>query len=554
MSFILRRSAMSVFAAAAVAGFAFSPQVMAGATSPPPSVPEQAPQVIETTIPQAPAVPSSTQSAAPTPSSPSTSTEPDSDPGAPGDASSNSSSRPESSPSLPSTRGDASIVPDAPGKRLAPAAVAAGCQTYPPTSFQVCGRIRDKYNQTGGPTGFLLFPKSNELTNPGNTGKRSEFLGGNIYWSAATDAHPVAHEFLTKWGEKGYESGYMKYPTTDEIVLADGVNRRQEYQGGQIYWAAGIGAHTIQGAILDKWKAMGAEGSYLGFPTSDEKVAPDGKGRYNTFQHGSMYWSPTTGAHAVSGEIMQKWADAGYEAGQYGYPTNDQTSPDDGVTVKQTFKGGTITAAGPKVVELAGKMPGATPQQVLDDANRAIQGTSADLKDAVASALEEIAEYASGGPGNGQREAIPTGRATGDLVVSNSDTLGVPHGHTGIYVSATESVHAFNAERGTILIQSNDSQSGELFEPAQRTVDASGPLRSAAAAWARTRIGSGYNFNFAFNKRDWKPGEVGTYNCSQLVWGAYMNASNGQFDLDANGGYGVYPKNIINSPKVHEYQ
>lgn len=41
------------------------------------------------------------------------------------------------------------------------AAVAAGCQIYPPTTFQVCGAIRDKYNQMGGPTSFLLFPKSN---------------------------------------------------------------------------------------------------------------------------------------------------------------------------------------------------------------------------------------------------------------------------------------------------------------------------------------------------------------------------------------------------------
>jgi hypothetical protein len=219
-------------------------------------------------------------------------------------------------------------------------AVAAGCQTYPPTTFQVCGRIRDKYNQTGGPAGFLLFPKSNELTNPGNTGKRTEFVGGNIYWSAATDAHPVAHEFLTKWGEKGYESGYLKYPTTDEIVLSDGTSRRQEYQGGSIYFAFGIGAHTIQGSIRDKWRAMGAENGALGFPTSDEMVTPDGKGRYNTFQHGSIYWSPTTGAHAVSGIILAEWALANYEQGTYGYPTSDQYTNAGGHA--QDFQGGTI--------------------------------------------------------------------------------------------------------------------------------------------------------------------------------------------------------------------
>lgn len=177
-------------------------------------------------------------------------------------------------PSASKAPGSSTSVPPtvAPGRRQAPAALTVGCQTYPPTSFEVCGRIKDKYNQTGGPTGFLLFPKSNELTNPGNTGKRTEFLGGNIYWSAATDAHPVAHEFLTKWGEKGYETGYLKYPTTDEIVLAQQGGRRQEYTGGSIYWAPLTGAHTIQGAIKDKWATLGAQAGYLGFPDSDEKT------------------------------------------------------------------------------------------------------------------------------------------------------------------------------------------------------------------------------------------------------------------------------------------
>lgn len=220
------------------------------------------------------------------------------------------------------------------------AAVAAGCQIYPPTTFQVCGAIRDKYNKMGGPTSFLLFPKSNELTNPGNTGKRSEFIGGNIYWSAATGAHPVAHEFLFKWGDHGYETGFLKYPKTDEIVLSDGVSRRQEFQGGHIYWSPATGAHSIQGLIYDKWKALGAETGVLKFPTSDEIVAPDGKGRFTTFQGGAIYWSPTTGAHPVYGPLYLFWAHFGYEAGSFGYPTGDPVYTGDNVS--QQFQRGTL--------------------------------------------------------------------------------------------------------------------------------------------------------------------------------------------------------------------
>lgn len=222
------------------------------------------------------------------------------------------------------------------------AQAAAGCQIYPPTSFQVCGVIRDKYNQMGGPTSFLLLPKSNELTNPGNTGKRSEFVGGNIYWSTATGAHPVAHEFLFKWGDHGYETGFLKYPKTDEIVLSDGVSRRQEFQGGHIYWSPLTGAHSIQGLIYDKWQAFGAEQGVLRFPTSDEIVAPDGKGRFTTFEGGSIYWHPSTGAHVVSGDILDQWADAGYERSEYGYPTGEAVAGDEPNSRTQTFQNGTL--------------------------------------------------------------------------------------------------------------------------------------------------------------------------------------------------------------------
>ncbi|MGW0455988.1 LGFP repeat-containing protein [Gordonia sputi] len=214
------------------------------------------------------------------------------------------------------------------------------CQTYPPTAFQVCGVIRDKYNQMGGPASFLLYPKSNELTNPGNTGKRSEFVGGNIYWSTATGAHPVAHEFLFKWGDHGYERGFLKYPKTDEIVLSDGVSRRQEFQGGHIYWSVATGAHSIQGLIYDKWQAMNAETGVLGFPTTDEIVTPDGKGRYNTFQGGAIYWSPTTGAHPVYGPLYLFWGSLGFEAGTFGYPTGDPVYT--GNNVSQEFEHGTL--------------------------------------------------------------------------------------------------------------------------------------------------------------------------------------------------------------------
>ncbi|MFC4603503.1 LGFP repeat-containing protein [Rhodococcus kronopolitis] len=197
-----------------------------------------------------------------------------------------------------------------------------GCENYWPTDWNVCGAIRDKYNALGGPLSFLLLPTSHELVNPDGFGRRSHFANGPIYWSAATGAHPVVNVFHQKWGEKGWEGGFLGYPKTDEVVLNGG--RLQDFQGATIYWTVLTGAHPVGGAIRDRWAQTGWEGGWLGWPTEDELVVGhNGEGRMNRFQNGVIYWSPATGAHSVRGDILTQWALAGYEKSTYGYPTNE---------------------------------------------------------------------------------------------------------------------------------------------------------------------------------------------------------------------------------------
>lgn len=51
-----------------------------------------------------------------------------------------------------------------------------------------------------------------------------------------------------------------------------------------------------------------------------EKVCPDGRGRYAEFEHGSIYWTPTTGARPVPQNLMVTWAELDFERGPLGYP------------------------------------------------------------------------------------------------------------------------------------------------------------------------------------------------------------------------------------------
>lgn len=221
------------------------------------------------------------------------------------------------------------------------------CRPYWPTNFQVCGEIRLKYDSLGGSTSFLGPPSANDVANPDNYGRRQTFWNGPIYWSPATGAHPVVNSFLNRWGVHQYESGWLKYPTTDEIVLPDG-GRRQEFQQGAIYVAFqnAIGSAIANGPLRDKYNSVGGlapGGTLLGYLIEDHKrTLPDGQGQMARFQNGVIYWSPNTGAHTVLGGILTKWSQRGYEGGALGYPTSDGLINADGVGQRQEFQNAAI--------------------------------------------------------------------------------------------------------------------------------------------------------------------------------------------------------------------
>lgn len=100
----------------------------------------------------------------------------------------------------------------------------------------------------------------------------------------------------------------------------------------------------VIGAIRDKWMSLGGSQSFLGEPLTDELVCPDGVGRFNHFQGGSIYWTPNTGAHFVIGLIRDAWASQGWETGSLGYPRTDElvTEGTAGQGRHSIFEGGEI--------------------------------------------------------------------------------------------------------------------------------------------------------------------------------------------------------------------
>ncbi len=134
------------------------------------------------------------------------------------------------------------------------------------------------------------------------------------------DAFAVYGDILIKYNALGGSGGVLGAPLTDETGTPDGVGRYNHFEWGSIYWTPQTGAQAVWGDIRARWAELGWELGFLGYPVTDETGTPDGRGRYNHFEGGSIYWTPETGAHEVSGMIRDKWAALGWERSCLGYP------------------------------------------------------------------------------------------------------------------------------------------------------------------------------------------------------------------------------------------
>ncbi|MGN5237872.1 MULTISPECIES: alpha/beta hydrolase-fold protein [unclassified Rhodococcus (in: high G+C Gram-positive bacteria)] len=161
-------------------------------------------------------------------------------------------------------------------------------------------------------------------------GSVQDFRHGRVFSSGST-AVPVAGAIGGKYQSVGGPAGRLGYPTTEERGTADGRGRFNHFQNGAIYWTPEHGARAVQGAIFEEWKKQGWEAGPLGYPVLDEVGTPDQRGSVQGFEIGAMYWTEATGANAVLGKILGKYGELGYETGVLGYPkSSEHVIKDDG--------------------------------------------------------------------------------------------------------------------------------------------------------------------------------------------------------------------------------
>jgi uncharacterized protein with LGFP repeats/GH25 family lysozyme M1 (1,4-beta-N-acetylmuramidase) len=207
------------------------------------------------------------------------------------------------------------------------------------------GALQSEWAANGYESGTLGYPIAAESCQLKDGGCFQTFQNGQIHWSSATGAHLTRNGAIrTQWAAGGYENGPLGYPTSSEGCGLKNGGCAQSFQHGQIHWSPTTGARvTRDGAIRGLWLAANAENGVLGYPVSAEACGLKDGGCYQSFQNGQIHWSAKTGAQPTrTGAIANEWASNGYEAGVLGYPTSAETCGLKDGGCYQSFQGGQI--------------------------------------------------------------------------------------------------------------------------------------------------------------------------------------------------------------------
>ncbi|PPK63674.1 RICIN domain-containing protein [Actinokineospora auranticolor] len=210
---------------------------------------------------------------------------------------------------------------------------------------EVYGLVGLTWMRSGGEIGPYGYPRTDE-TGYGDAGVRySRFTAGSIYWVPAQSAiRQVKGEVHRKFATMGFEAG-MGTPTGDEVGFGTDGARTQRFSSGSVYLTQRNGTVALNGEIHQKFATLNYESGPFGYPVSDVLTTSDGVGRYANFaaNNGVIYWHPNTGAHTVGAPVAQKWRDLGAERSWLGYPTTDHSALPKGTRVE--FQNGRIDSS-----------------------------------------------------------------------------------------------------------------------------------------------------------------------------------------------------------------
>ena len=230
-------------------------------------------------------------------------------------------------------------------------------------AWVVRGALNAAWDKLGGSAGTLGVPTEDERYDGDVVSQK--FTGGELSWNTATktfssDPSSLADELVglevpadattqinMAWRASGGLGGPLGARQGTQSAIGDpgpGQGAEQGYAGGKIFYSPDTGAHAVTGAILSKYESLGGPTGDLGYPVGTEADGGVPNSRIGSFSAPDkpvIFWTPDNGAIVVRGSINAAWQKLGGATGTLGAPTGEQTASGD--TVSQTFSGGQIS-------------------------------------------------------------------------------------------------------------------------------------------------------------------------------------------------------------------
>jgi hypothetical protein len=211
-------------------------------------------------------------------------------------------------------------------------------------AHEVHGSIYRQYRAQRGPLADLGYPSSDTRTDVRRRTRYVDFERGRIYsFIADSAAVTVKGGFVMKHESVGGVGGVLGYPRANQARRSTSV-LEQRFENGTIY-STGTGWYEVHGSIERRHRSSGGLGGPLGAPRSDLRSVGDGRGSRQLFVGGQILHTAATGAHAVTGSLLEQYLAAGGPSGSLGYPVGEPVRVGDGPAT-QRFEGGELTEPG----------------------------------------------------------------------------------------------------------------------------------------------------------------------------------------------------------------
>ena len=151
-----------------------------------------------------------------------------------------------------------------------------------------------------GPNSTLGWPTgdSTEVKKDGKSvGWSSQFQSQSLYLQAGKSAAiTLTDPIRRKYEDLGGPAGWLGFPLGAKKATSDGRGSFVEFEHGVIV-SGDTGTHEVHGLIRKEWQSGGGVKG-LGFPLTDELTIPGGSNRFSDFENGVISW--TNGAKVAT--------------------------------------------------------------------------------------------------------------------------------------------------------------------------------------------------------------------------------------------------------------